>query len=185
MITTIRKKCLKIILFSLFFAITFNAFSQDNTTLENEENTKSNFWKRVQVGGGLGLNIGSGFTNIAISPSAIYNINPYFSAGLGLQGSYVSSKNSFNSIIYGGSLIGLANPTENIQLSAELEQVRVNTTEKAIPKDLKFNNWNTALFLGAGYRSNNFILGIRYNILHNKNNMVYSDAFMPFIRVFF
>lgn len=185
MISTIRIKSVKTVLFLLFFGTTFSVSAQDVTTSENGTDAKTDFWKKIQIGGGLGLNIGGGFTNISVSPSAVYNINQYFSAGLGLQGSYVASKNSYNSIIYGASLIGLANPIENVQVSAELEQVRVNATEKAFPKDFKFNTWNTALFLGAGYRTNNITLGIRYNVLHNKNNRVYSDAFMPFVRVFF
>jgi hypothetical protein len=41
------------------------------------------------------------------------------------------------------------------------------------------------LFLGGGYRTGNVIVGMRYNILHNSNNNVYNEAFMPFVRVFF
>lgn len=47
------------------------------------------------------------------------------------------------------------------------------------------NFWNTALFLGAGYRTNNATIGIRYNVLHNDNNNIYTTAFMPFVRVYF
>ena len=52
---------------------------------------------RVHFGGSLGLNIGSGFTNIVVAPSVIYDVNDYFSAGVGLQGSYVNWKNNFES----------------------------------------------------------------------------------------
>jgi hypothetical protein len=41
------------------------------------------------------------------------------------------------------------------------------------------------LFLGAGYNTGNVVLGVRYNVLFNENDYVYSDAFMPFIRVYF
>ena len=175
--------CLKLTF--LLFTILFYSNLQGQIVNGNPVVRKSAFWEKVSFGGGIGLNIGSGFTNIAISPSAIYNINPYFSAGLGLQGSYVSSRNNFNSIIYGASVIGLANPAAMVQLSAEFEQVRVNTTLNSFPVDMKENSWNSALFLGAGYRSNNLTVGIRYNVLHKKNNYLYSDAFMPFIRVYF
>ena len=137
---------------------------------------------RIHFGGSLGLSIGSGFTNIVVAPSVIYDVNSYFSAGAGLQGSYVSWKNNFESYIYGASLIGLINPIEQIQLSAELEQLRVNTTYENKFKD---NFWNTALFLGAGYRTNNVTIGIRYNVLFKESNNVYNEAFMPFIRVYF
>ena len=137
---------------------------------------------RVHFGGSLGLSIGSGFTDIVVAPSVIYDVNDYFSAGIGLQGSYVNWKNNFESYIYGASLIGLVNPIDEIQLSAELEQLRVNTTYEDNFKD---NFWNTALFLGVGYRTNNVTIGVRYNVLFNKDKNVYNEAFMPFIRFYF
>ena len=138
--------------------------------------------QRVHFGGTLGLSFGSGFTNIVVAPSVIYDVNQYFSAGAGVQGSYVSYKNNFESYIYGASIIALVNPIEQIQLSAELEQLRVNTT---YDDNFKDNFWNTALFLGAGYRTNNVTVGIRYNVLFKESNNVYNEAFMPFIRVYF
>jgi long-subunit fatty acid transport protein len=146
-----------------------------------------NFWDKVQFGGGLGLGFGSGYTDITVAPSGIYNFNNYVALGVGLQGSYVSTKNLFSSAIYGGSVIGLFNPINEIQLSAELEQVRVNSTIKGQNsfQDIKDNFWNTGLFLGAGYRAGNVTVGARYNVLFKENNFVYSDAFMPFVRVFF
>ena len=137
---------------------------------------------KVHFGGSLGLNIGSGFTNIVVAPSVIYDVNNYFSAGVGLQGSYVKWKNNFESYIYGASLIALVNPIEQIQLSAELEQLRVNTVYE---NNFKDNFWNTALFLGAGFRTNNVTLGVRYNVLFDDKKSVYNEAFMPFIRVYF
>lgn len=138
--------------------------------------------QRVHFGGTLGLSFGSGFTNIVVAPSVIYDVNQYFSAGAGVQGSYVSYKNNFESYIYGASIIALVNPIEQIQLSTELEQLRVNTT---YDDNFKDNFWNTALFLGAGYRTNNVTVGIRYNVLFKESNNVYNEAFMPFIRVYF
>jgi hypothetical protein len=140
------------------------------------------FSERIHFGGSLGLSIGSGFTNIVLAPSFIYDVNQYFSAGAGIQGSYVSWENNFESYIYGASLIGLFNPIEQVQLSAELEQLRVNTT---YDDNFKDNFWNTALFIGAGYRTNNVTIGVRYNILFKERNNVYNEPFMPFIRVFF
>lgn len=144
---------------------------------------KNDFWQRVQIGGGLGLNFGSGFTDVTVAPSAIYNFNQYIAAGVGLQGSYVRVRNNYESYIYGGSLVGLFNPIEQIQISAELEQLRVNTRFSGFY--LNDNFWNTALYLGAGYRTQNVTIGIRYNVLYDANRSVYSEPFMPFIRVYF
>ncbi|MES2487727.1 MAG: hypothetical protein V4581_17500, partial [Bacteroidota bacterium] len=97
----------------------------------------------------------------------------------------------YDSWIYGGSVIGLFNPIPEIQLSAEVEQLRVNLQydeRYAADNNILYterNFWNTALFLGAGYNTGNVTIGVRYNVLFNENDMVYSDALMPFIRVYF
>ncbi|MFM9826800.1 hypothetical protein [Flavobacterium sp.] len=151
--------------------------------LNNQKVKPNHFWEKVQFGGGLGLGFGTGFTNISLSPTAIYNINDYFSLGAGVQYSYVRQKNIYTSNLYGGSIIGLINPVEQIQLSAELEQLRVNVDYGN--NYAKENFWNTGLFLGAGFRNGNITIGGRYNVLFNKNDSVYTEAFMPFVRVFF
>ena len=152
-----------------------------------KKQSQSDFWDKVQFGGGLGLGFGSGYTDISVAPSAIYNFNPYVSLGLGAQYSYVSQKDSYTSNLYGGSLIALVNPIDQIQLSAELEQLRVNVSvEDNFSNSTSTRNfWNTGLFLGAGYRTNNVTIGGRYNVLYNKNDAAYSSAFMPFVRVYF
>ncbi|VXB27886.1 conserved exported hypothetical protein [Flavobacterium sp. 9AF] len=180
-----KKKKLFFLTFCLIFTflITFctSIYAQEN----NFGKSKSLFWEKVQFGGGLGLGFGNNYTNITVAPSGIYNFNDYFSAGLGLQYSYVKQKNFYQSNIYGGSIIGLFNPIEQIQLSAELEQLRVNTTYDEYYGNFSDNFWNTALFLGIGYRTENITLGVRYNILYKENQGVYADAFMPFVRVYF
>jgi long-subunit fatty acid transport protein len=176
----------KLILAVLTLLFSMGLFAQGPT---NKLIPPSNFWRNVQFGGGIGVGIGSGFTNISISPSAIYNLNEFFSAGLGLQYSYLNQKNSFTSSQYGGSIIGLINPFPEIQLSVELEQLQVNTTSSVALAGAnvypKSNFWNTGLFLGAGYRTQNITVGARYNVLFDKNKNVYGDAFMPFVRVYF
>ena len=148
--------------------------------------SKSDFWKHVQFGGGFGVSIGSGFTDVTVAPNAIYNLNHYVSIGAGVQGSIVSQKDFYSSAIYGLSVITLLNPVEEVQISLEVEQVRVNNTfRNPTTGTLKENFWNTGLFVGAGYRMENVTVGMRYNLLYNKDKNVYSDALMPFIRVYF
>ncbi|MFY7811567.1 MAG: hypothetical protein ACOVQ2_07540, partial [Flavobacterium sp.] len=95
---------------------------------------------------------------------------------------YVESKNNFTTYIYGASMIAMANVIPSIQLSGEVEQLRLSTTFESINK--KENSWNTAIFLGAGYVAGNVTFGVRYNVLHN-NRSIYSEAWMPFFRVMF
>ena len=156
-------------------------YAQENT----EINTKSDFWSHIQFGGGLGLGFGNGYADIMVAPSAVYNFNRYASAGLGAQYSYVKQKDFYNANMYGGSIIALFNPIQELQISTELEQLRVNRTfNDSFGTDTK-DFWNTALFLGAGYRNENVTFGIRYNVLHKERDNIYAEAFMPFVRVYF
>jgi len=170
--------------FALFFIFS-NGSAQEAT-----------FWDNVQFGGGLGLAFGTGYTDVNIAPSAIYRFNKYVAAGMGLQGSYVKQRGWYSNFMYGGSLIILGNPIPQIQLSAELQQLRVNLKyadgfDYNVPGYAVYTNgqtrdfWNTALFLGAGYQMENVTIGLRYNVLYRENDMVYSDALMPFVRVYF
>ena len=85
------------------------------------------FWEHVQVGGAFGLSIGNDYTDIIIAPSAIYNFDDHFAIGTGLQYSHLKQKDNYNSNLYGGSIIGLFNPIEEIQLSLEVEEVTILT----------------------------------------------------------
>lgn len=168
--------------FLIFAALFFStvALAQQNTFQSKSSN---NFWNKIQFGGGLGLGFGSGYTDITVAPSAIYNFNEYVALGIGAQYKYLKQKDSYASNLYGGSLIGLLNPLPEIQLSVELEELRVNVNLIGSNSSSQ-DYWNTALFLGAGYRSGNATIGARYNVLNNQNN-VYGSAFMPFVRVYF
>lgn len=170
---------------SLFFLglilVSSISFGQNDTIVK----PKNDFWQKVRFGGGLGFNLGGNFTNISISPTLYHDLNDEISLGVGLNGSYIKSRQEYTSWIYGGSVLSLYNPIEYIQLSAELEQLRVNVTLDRSLGSRVDNFWNTALFLGAGYRSNNFTVGLRYNVLFDQSDRIYADAWMPFVRVIF
>ncbi len=171
--------------FLILTALLHSCFSYSQQHL-NSFKSPDDFWQKVQFGGGIGLSFGSGYSDISLSPSAIYNINETLAIGLSLQGGYISSKNYYKSYTYGGSILGLINPIPEIQLSAEIEQIRVNTKYNYnFQNGISDNFWNTALYLGVGYRSNNVTIGVRYDVLHDENKSIYSEAFMPFVRVYF
>ncbi len=165
-----------------FFGFSIATFAQEIPSSETTK--KSEFWEKVQFGGGLGLGFGNGYSNITVAPSAIYNVNKYFSAGLGVQYSYLKQKNFYSSSMYGGSVISLINPIDEIQLSVELEQLRVNLNFDGSSSGSQ-DFWNTGLFVGAGYRAENVTIGARYNLLFDKDKGVYGDALMPFVRFYF
>ena len=169
------------LILSVVFVFCFSlSFSQ--TIAKNNPNE---FWKQVQFGGGFGLNFGTGYTEITLAPSAIYPVNDYVSLGAGLLGSFTHFKHYYTTGVYGVSAISLFNPIEKVQLSMEVEQARVNTQIQMIPNPITKNYWNTALYVGAGYRNGNVTLGARYNLLFDKDKSIYNDALMPFVRLYF
>ena len=162
------------------FLTNFDSFSQVTTAAVQ----KNDFWQRVQFGGGLGLTFGV-FTNISVAPQAIYNVNQFVSVGAGIQYNYLKNKDVSKATMCGGSLIGLFNPIPSVQLSAEIEQLCVDRTILFTTPNVKDQFWNTAAFVGAGYRTGNISMGGRYNLLFNKDKNIYGSAFMPFVRAFF
>ena len=167
----------RVSIFLLLFMGLNLSFAQDNSAASND------FWKKVRFGGAIGMNFGSNYTEITLTPSAIYDFNRNVSFGVGLRGSYAQEKNYYESWIYGGSLIALSNPIDFLQLSVELEQLRYNVTnEYSITDEDDF--WNTGLYLGAGYFTGNVTVGIRYNVLYNSDE-IYAEPWLPFVRVYF
>lgn len=148
------------------------------------------FWDNVQYGGNLGLNFGNRFTNIVVAPQAIYQVSPQVGLGAGLNFSYIKQNFNdgfspdFSSTLLGGSIIAIANPIEEIQLSMDLEYLNVNRNfEDPIFRD--DNYWVPALFIGAGYRQQGFVIGARYDVLFNEGRSVFNNGIQPFVRVLF
>lgn len=156
------------------------SYSQETT-----QKKKSDFWKHVRFGGGIGLGFGDGYFSGTIAPSAIYQFDQKFSLGVGLNASYYKRNNLYKSTVLGGSIIGLFNPVREIQLSSEFEQLNVNRKFENNLNLQDTNYWYPALFLGAGYRNGNFTIGIRYDVLYDDDKSIYADPWMPFIRVYF
>ena len=184
----IKRKLLQTFFYILIFLNSADMFSQQDSIPK----TKSVFWQNVQFGGGLGLAFGNGYSNFSLSPTGYYHVNKIVSVGVGITGSYVAQESNpsnynatgYKSSIFGGSVIGLLHPIENIQLSTEIEQLRV-TRKFDVVKSSNHSFWNTAVFIGVGYRSQNVTFGVKYNLLHANQNNVYAQDWLPFVRVMF
>lgn len=166
--------CLIIVSFS------FTASAQLKTA-----SAPSDFWSHVRFGGGIGLSFGDGFFSGTLAPSAIYEFNRQMSFGVGLNGIYNKRKDLYTSTVFGGSLIGLYNPIQEIQLSAEFEELNVSRNWENSLSIADENYWYPALFVGAGYRTQNVAVGIRYDVLYDKDKSIYADPWAPFVRVYF
>jgi len=172
------KNYLKTILILAFFS--FNI-----STLKAQESQDS-FWNNVRFGGGLGLSFGNGFFSGTIAPSAIYEFNNQFAAGVGLNATYAKRQNWFKSTILGASVISLYSHIEALQLSAEFEELNVNRDfDENFVANADDNYWYPALFLGAGYRTGNVTIGIRYDVLYDEDKSIFADPWMPFFRFYF
>lgn len=162
------------LLFSLLTAVIYS----------QERPSHPNFWNKVQFGGGLGLGFGNNSFNALVSPSAIYSATDQFSTGVGLNFNYSKFRNA-RLLAYGGSIINYYNPIPTIQLSAELEQLRINNRIRTGGLHYDNDYWSPALFVGVGYSMPNIIMGVRYNLLHDSQKSIYANALMPFVRVYF
>ncbi len=157
-----------------------------NTTHGQE--TPNEFWSKVRFGGGVGLSFGSDYFSGTLAPSAIYEFDEKFAAGLGLNATYRSEKDFYRSTILGGSVLALYNIIQAIQLSAELEQLNENRRydqRLIFVREPETNFWYTALFLGAGYRLQHVTVGLRYDVLYKEGESIYGTAWLPFVRVYF
>jgi|GEM_PF-137324 len=167
-------------------------FVQQDSVLQQENSFTKNqndFWKRMRFGGAFGVVVGSNYTSVTVAPSAVYQINKYIATGIGIQETYINQKSvpllyqGYKANIYGGSLIVLVDPIRQLQLSTELEQLRINVKYS---NGVSRNSWNTALFVGAGYKPLSFLaIGVKYNVLHNNKNNIYKEAFSPFVQIYF
>ena len=168
------KLCLILIVFCL------------NSSFIHAQESQDSFWSNVRYGGGFGLSFGNGFFSGTIAPSAIYEFNSQFAAGIGLNGTYAKQRDLYTSTILGASVITLFNPIEALQLSAEFEELNINRNfDDNFVANADDNYWYPALYLGAGYRAGNVTIGIRYDVLYDQDKSIFADPWMPFFRVYF
>lgn len=168
------------LLSTLFFVVVVSS-----SIAQQKPQQTSYFWDQVRFGGGLGLSFGDGYFSGTIAPSAVYQFDTNFALGFGLNATFNKQNSVYKSTILGGSLIGLFNIVNALQLSAEFENLNVNRTYDVNLNIGKENFWVPALFFGAGYRNGNVTLGVRYDVLYDADNSIYADAWAPFLRFYF
>jgi hypothetical protein len=170
-------------LFVLAFQFIFSFSSNAQMVPATSQTVPANgdtFGSRVRYGGGLSLSFGNDAFLIGVSPQAIYQVNDILAVGAGLSYTYSKfGETKINAV--GGSLLALANPIAALQLSAEFEELYID-------RDALFfsdNYWVSALYLGVGYGIGPVTVGIRYDVLHDDSKSLYSDPWLPFVRVYF
>ena len=180
------KKYFTLILLLICFSC-FNGYGQ-----EEIKKMQSNFWKQVQIGGGIGLSFNNNFFSGSLSPSGVYRFNERFATGVGLSVSYNSQKYVYESYVFGSSIIGLFNVIPQLQISAEFEQLFINRNfeDTIIVTGCNTANcdesyWYPGLYLGAGFSSGPVTIGVRLDVLYDDYKSIYGSAYNPFVRVYF
>lgn len=165
--------------------VLFFVFSVSLAVAQQKPQQTNDFWDHVRFGGGIGLSFGDAYFSGTVAPSAIYQFDSNFALGLGLNATFNKQKNAYKSTILGGSVLGLFNVINELQLSTEFENLHVNRRYDINLNLERDTYWVPALFFGAGYRSGNITFGVRYDVLYDKSKSIYADAWAPFFRVYF
>ena len=152
--------------------------NQDDNAVLNVP--KKSFWDNVRIGGGLGLGFGSNSTTINVSPSAIYDFQNGFALGVGV-GYLYSKVQDFRSNVFSPGIVGLYNPAEQIQLSAEFEHLFVNQKLGSISDNFDY----PALYMGVAYRTGWAAFGVRYDVLYDERDAIFASPWSPIIRIYF
>lgn len=154
-------------------------------SLQKSYSQNDGFWSNVSFGGNLGIGVGNDTFSGVIEPSVLYNFNEQFATGMGVSFGYIES-NNFTATNYGGSLLAFYSPIREIRLSLEFQEMGVSRTlEIENTEDFKENYWYPSLFVGGGYRIGNVSVGVRYDLLYDKDKSIYGNAYVPFVGVFF
>lgn len=166
------------LLLTLIIFVHLNLFSQ-NSDLEQHR-----FIDNVRFGGGINIGVGNNHSYFTISPSALYDFSSEFSTGLSFKYMYFKNKSiaQRTTNLYGGSILSLYRPSPNIQLSGEYERLKKN--ERQVFQDV-VSLWQSALFVGVEYITGNIAMGLRYDVLYKKTNLIYPSALSPVFRVYF
>ena len=167
------KNC--IVVFITFLSISFLSIQA--------QNQGTSFMEKVHVGGGFNIGLGSGYSTLSISPSVIYDVSPIFSAGINATYMYSKNKSSNQKTnVYGGGLIALINPIAGLQFSGEFERLKIKRSFLNISRN---DYWNDALYVGAAYRQRNMSIGLRYDLMYDKQTSISPSALSPIFRIYF
>ena len=170
---------LVVLLFSLYAGAQQTLYF--NTCCPKEETGRPS---RVRFYGGFGLGISNNGFYLDLQPGLMYRIKPGFYAGSNLQLTYQSVRNyglRSRYYVYGADALLAYLPWRYLELSVDYQYLFVR---KSVGNTS--TRWEVpAFYLGAGYRTRNVVIGLRYDLLYDANKSIYPSAFTPYIRIYF
>lgn len=148
-----------------------------NTSILAQTEFGETFKSRLYVGGTFGLSLGN-TTSIDLSPMAGYNINRYFSAGIGTSYmfySYNQPGQDYRTSFYGGRFFARAVPLPDVLPGLFLHVEYESINNERYTQDDPFGPivlrraWTPALLVGPGFRqqageNSFFTLSLYYNL---------------------
>ena len=137
----------------------------------------------VRMYGGFGLGISNNGFYMDVQPGLLFRIRPGFYMGANLQLTYQSYRNFGNRahfFVYGADALAMYLPWRFLELSIDYQYLFVRRKVGSA-----ISRWEVpAFYLGAGYRTQNVAIGVRYDILYNPSRSIYPSAFTPYIRIY-
>jgi hypothetical protein len=171
-----RNKNSIVVLVLLLYAFVAPAQQQD----------KPSFGDRIYFGGNFGLNFGSNFTEVELSPLAGYKLTEQFSVGLGVTYIYFKEKIpqynfSYETSIYGGNVFARYFFVENLFAHVETGALNLDVPQPFYPYTLH-REWVQNLLVGGGYRSqigenSSFIIMLLYDLIDDPNSPYQNPIF--------
>lgn len=177
------KKSISFILFLLF------SFGFSQNVSINPTQYKANKWR---VGGGIGLGFGSNdYFGISITPFVSYEIAPSLEGGISTGYQYSKWSNSRQNLFNIGPYLNYY-PIPNLFTRVHYEyytgKYKYDSGSSFMGEDYDYNFDESALWLGAGYRSSGkiqFFTGLMYNVLYDDDSSIFSTGLRPIVGVSF
>lgn len=146
--------------------------------IEIPKHSEPNPWR---IGGELGFSLGNNSTGIHISPSVGYMFTSQLEVGATLAYTYNKYRDyKFN--VFSGGVFTNYHIIPELFARGHYEYYTGDRKDNNISDTFHEN----ALWLGAGYQNYGrvqFQAGVLYNVLHDKDNSVFSSPWRPFAGV--
>jgi outer membrane protein assembly factor BamA len=144
-----------------------------------QDSEKQKFWERVYFGGNFGLNFGTDYSVVEVSPLVGYRLTEKLSVGFGVTYIYYSVRNrytndKYESSIYGGNIFTRYFFLENLFAHVETGALNLDVPAMYYPYNLS-RQWSQNLLVGGGYRSqigerSSFTIMLLYDLIDDPNS---------------
>ncbi|TDL99712.1 MAG: hypothetical protein C4K58_00180 [Flavobacteriaceae bacterium] len=170
--------------FSLMFVFAVQAQEMPprESSSQNQPKVKSSGFDKTKLVKGLGLQLGGtqGGINLGLNPYLGYQLTENLTLGATVGYNYFNSSYGDNSFFSVGPQLRFE-PIRNISL---ISQYQYNVGRNDFRQNGERSE-NQVLYLGAGYRSALFNVGLMYDVLYNQDRSFQNSPFVPYVSMGF